>query len=64
MYGIVIGFLVTFILALIFSAICHESDCDDPDLFTPFVAKRMRKRKSHLRNDLDRMVKILITYFT
>ncbi|XP_025411164.1 putative sodium-dependent multivitamin transporter [Sipha flava] len=43
MYYIVLGFIVTFIVALIISAVFKESYCNNPDLFTPFVAKRLRK---------------------
>lgn len=44
MYYIVLGFIVTFLVALLVSAIFPTSDCDNPDLFTPIVAKRLRKR--------------------
>lgn len=62
MYTIVIGFFITFIVALIISAIIHEPDCNNPDLFTPFVAKRLIKQQ--LKNNRAKMVKFFITYFT
>lgn len=54
MYIIVIGFIVTFTVALIVSSIFREPDCDNPDLFTPFVAKRLIKRR--LNNNKANMV--------
>jgi len=42
MYCIVLGFLVTFLVALVVSSIFKEERCHNPDLFTPFVAKRLR----------------------
>jgi len=47
-------------IALAISAIFRESDCDNPDLFTPIVAKRLRKQKLILKNDA---VKMVIFYF-
>ncbi|CAH1713808.1 unnamed protein product [Aphis gossypii] len=43
LYCIVLGFLVTFLVALVVSSIFKEAHCDNPDLFTPFVAQRLRK---------------------
>lgn len=60
MYYIVLGFLVTCIVALTVSAFTHGSDCVDPDLFTPFVAKRLKKREL-LKN---KMVSIKINLFS
>ncbi|VVC33669.1 Sodium/solute symporter [Cinara cedri] len=54
MYIIVIGFIVTFIIALIVSGIIREPDCDNPDLFTPFVAKRLL-RKNQLYYNSSKM---------
>lgn len=46
MYYIVLGFLVTLILSLLVSLIRGNSDDTnlEPDLFTPLVAKYLRKR--------------------
>jgi len=35
--------MVTFFVALVVSSIFKEERCHNPDLFTPFVAKRLRK---------------------
>lgn len=56
MYTIVLGFLVTFVVALIISAIFPEPKCDNPDLFTPFVAKKIRKQGVLLKNNELKMV--------
>lgn len=56
MYTIVLGFIVTFTTALIISAIFREANCDNPDLFTPIVAKRLQKQKSILKYDAVKMV--------
>lgn len=61
MYYIVLGFLVTFIVALIFSAIFKESHCNNPDLFTPFVAKRLKKHGLLLKIKSTKMVNFEIT---
>lgn len=46
MYYIALGFAVTFIVALIVSAIFRGVNHDyNPDLFTPFVAKRLKRRE-------------------
>lgn len=51
MYYIVLGFIVTCVVALIVSAIFHESDCNNPDLFMPFIEKRLRKQELLLENN-------------
>jgi sodium-coupled monocarboxylate transporter 8/12 len=56
MYYIVLGFIVTFIVALIISAVFKESYCNNPDLFTPFVAKRLRKHGLLLKIKSTKMV--------
>lgn len=60
MYCTALGFLVTFIIALAISYIIRESDCDNPDLFTPFVAKRLRKQGVLLKNYSTNMVNFYI----
>jgi len=62
MYYIVLGFAVTFVIALIVSAISPESNCDDPDLFSPFVAKRLRK-PDFLLDSTVKKVNFFITFF-
>ncbi|XP_022183212.1 putative sodium-dependent multivitamin transporter [Myzus persicae] len=45
LYYIVLGFLVTFVVAMIVSAIFRGKTRDhNPDLFTPYVAKRLLRR--------------------
>lgn len=61
MYYIVLGFIITFVVALLISAISPESNCDNLDLFTPFVAKRLRKHGSILKNNLVNMVFFFLT---
>lgn len=63
MYTVFIGFIVALIVALIVSEINREPDCDDPDLFTPFVAKRLIIKK-RLKNKRAEMVNFHDTYFT
>ncbi|KAL4148785.1 hypothetical protein QTP88_002943 [Uroleucon formosanum] len=55
MYGIVLGFMVTFLVALVVSSIFKEERCDNPDLFTPFVAKRLRKSGLLLKRNFVQM---------
>lgn len=46
MYYVVLGFAVTLIVANIVNAIFHGTNRDhNPDLFTPFVANRLKRRK-------------------
>lgn len=59
MYCIVLGFMVTFIVALVVSSIFKEKHCDNPDLFTPFVSKRLRKSGLLLKKTFVKMVSIL-----
>lgn len=61
MYYIVLGFIITFVVALLISVIFPGSDCDNPDLFTPFIAKRLRKHRL-LRNNLVKMVKFVFLF--
>lgn len=63
MYCTALGFLVTFIIALAISCILRESDCANPDLFTPFVAKRLRKQGVLLKNYPTKMVNFYIHTF-
>jgi len=56
MYCIVLGFMVTFLVALVVSSIFKEKRCDNPDLFTPFVAKRLRKSGLLLKRNFVQMV--------
>jgi len=56
MYCIVLGFMVTFLIALVVSSIFKEEHCDNPDLFTPFVAKRLRKSGLLLKKKIVEMV--------
>lgn len=51
MYYIVLGFIITFVVALIVSAIFHEANCNNPDLFMPFIAKGLRKEELLLENN-------------
>ncbi|XP_050430507.1 putative sodium-dependent multivitamin transporter [Adelges cooleyi] len=44
MYYIVLGFAVTFIFGLVVSAAFGGSHYTNPDLFTPFVAERIKKQ--------------------
>lgn len=60
MYCTALGFLVTFIVALVISSFLRESDCDNPDLFTPFVAKRLRKQGVLLKNYSTKIVNLYI----
>lgn len=58
MYCIVLGFMVTFLVALMVSSIFKEEHCDNPDLFTPFVAKRLKKsgillKKKFVKKDIN-----------
>ncbi|XP_025404788.1 putative sodium-dependent multivitamin transporter [Sipha flava] len=47
MYYIVLGFLVTLVVALIVSALFRGKNRDlNPDLFTPFVARRLKRREN------------------
>lgn len=49
LYYIVLGFMVTFVVAMIVSAIFRGTSCVyNPDLFTPCVANRLKKRAKHL----------------
>lgn len=64
MYCTALGFLVTFITALVISAILREPDCDNPDLFTPFVAKRLRKQGMLLKNYSTEMVNFCYAFGT
>jgi len=61
MYYIVLGFVVTFVIALIVNAIYPESICDNPDLFAPFVTKRFRKSEL-LLNNTNKTVSIFILF--
>lgn len=63
MYYIVLGFIVTFVIALIITAIFPESNCDDPNLFTPFVAKRLRNPEFLMDNTVQKVVIFLCTFF-
>jgi len=56
LYCIVLGFMVTFLVALVVSSIFNEPHCNNPDLFTPFVARRLRKRGLLLKKDFVKMV--------
>ncbi|XP_050430497.1 putative sodium-dependent multivitamin transporter [Adelges cooleyi] len=45
LYYIILGFIMTFIVGLIVSAIFRNSkSVNNPDLFTPFIAKKLNKR--------------------
>jgi len=45
LYYIVLGFMVTFLVAMIVSAIFRGTNRDyNPDLFTPYVANRLKRR--------------------
>lgn len=55
MYCIVLGFMVTFIVALVVSSIFKEKHCDNPDLFTPFVSKQLRKSGLLLKKTFVKM---------
>lgn len=45
LYYIVLGFMVTFVVAMVVSAIFRGTNRDyNPDLFTPYVANRLKRR--------------------
>ncbi|XP_050531819.1 putative sodium-dependent multivitamin transporter isoform X2 [Daktulosphaira vitifoliae] len=47
MYYVVLGFAVTFIVGLIVSAMFYDSNrVVDPELFTPFIASRLKKTRN------------------
>lgn len=49
MYYIVLGFSVTFIVGMIVSSIfCRTNREYNPDLFTPFVANRLKRREKDI----------------
>jgi len=48
--------MVTFLVALVVSSIFKEEPCHNSDLFTPFVAKRLRKEALLLKKKLVKMV--------
>jgi len=48
--------MVTFLIALVVSSIFKEEHCNNPDLFTPFVAKRLRKHGLLLKKKFVKMV--------
>lgn len=48
MYYIVLGFAVTLIVAMIVNTIFREPNREyNPDLFTPFVADRLKRSKQN-----------------
>lgn len=61
MYYVVLGFIITCIVAVFISVIFHGSnDYVDPDLFTPYVANRLRKKGLLLQNRTVEMVNLKI----
>jgi len=57
MYYIVLGFIATIIVALTVSAISGgSSSLVDPDLFTPIIAKKLKKQRLLIRKISIEMV--------